>query len=209
MYHAAASVLLCRPSFAIQSVYGVGLELQHCRNLLKRSTEEAGEQLSETLKHLNSVIGELRAFLVTLEPEMLNPATLGRIIHELVERLQRTHPARFVVEVDEKLSQDLATEQAIHVVHIVREGLSNSLRHAEPKQVSLSLSRLNGNALLRIADDGTGFEAGGNGAGRGLANIKARADELGGNLEVESQPKNGTEIRITFPIESKTDATKS
>ena len=194
---------------AIQSVYGVGLELQHCRNLLKRSTEEAGEQLSETLKHLNSVIGELRAFLVTLEPEMLNPATLGRIIHELVERLQRTHPARFVVEVDEKLSQDLATEQAIHVVHIVREGLSNSLRHAEPKQVSLSLSRLNGNALLRIADDGTGFEAGGNGAGRGLANIKARADELGGNLEVESQPKNGTEIRITFPIESKTDATKS
>ena len=87
-----------------------------------------------------------------------------------------------------------------NVVRIVREAMTNAVRHGHARVVSVELE--NGNGLrLRVVDDGSGFEpdAGRPGAGFGLVSMRERAEALGGRLSVASQPGRGTRVELVLP----------
>ena len=87
------------------------------------------------------------------------------------------------------------------IVQFAREAISNAVRHSEAKQVNVSLLASGDAALLEISDDGIGFDvehAGGR--GHGLANLRARAQALGGEPEIESQANAGTWVRVRIPL---------
>jgi signal transduction histidine kinase len=87
------------------------------------------------------------------------------------------------------------------MVRIVREAVTNAVRHAKTDEITVELS--NGKGIyLRVSDNGVGFEpaqANGGGVGFGLTSMRERAEALGGELRIESRPGGGTRIEVTVP----------
>ena len=87
------------------------------------------------------------------------------------------------------------------MVQLAREAISNAVRHSGGKRVHVSLVALGDHALLEISDDGSGFDPSkAGGAGHGLSNLRARAEQLDGELEIESEPGRGTWVRVRIPL---------
>jgi signal transduction histidine kinase len=94
----------------------------------------------------------------------------------------------------------ITPERATEVVNILREAVSNSLRHAQARTVTVRAVRGDGVVVLAVQDDGAGFEPVLAGPGHGLGNMRARAAALGGTLEVISAPGKGTRVLLTLPV---------
>ncbi|HBH78854.1 MAG TPA: hypothetical protein DDY39_03410, partial [Nitrospira sp.] len=97
-------------------------------------------------------------------------------------------------------ARQLSTEQALHVINIVREGLSNALRHSGAGRIMVSLYSLRRCVRLAIQDDGLGFNASlTQGVGHGLGNMAARAKKVRGRFAIQSKPNEGTRIILDLP----------
>jgi signal transduction histidine kinase len=98
------------------------------------------------------------------------------------------------------LPQSLKMEFRRNLFLIYKELLHNVVKHAAATKVEIALTRSNGMLQLQVADNGKGFgeEKGGNGSG--LKSMRARAGELNGKLEIESQPKRGTMVRLEVKV---------
>ena len=101
---------------------------------------------------------------------------------------------------------DLPEDVEQNVLRIAQEAVSNAVKHAAPKTVRVDLY-LDSQALqLVVRDDGRGFELSGVfvlvGGHFGLLGMRERAERLGGNLEVSSEPGAGTEVRVSVPLSS-------
>ncbi len=102
------------------------------------------------------------------------------------------------VELDVDPDIVLAPDEQIEVFRIVQEGLANVRKHAGATQAEVWIGRDGTKRLVRIRDDGTGFEPGENGAGQGLRNIKTRAASIGGAFGFASAPGRGTALEIVL-----------
>jgi signal transduction histidine kinase len=92
----------------------------------------------------------------------------------------------------------LAPDEQIEVFRIVQEGLANVRKHAGATQAEVWIGRHGTKRLVRIKDDGAGFEPSENGAGQGLKNIKTRATSIGGAFGFSSAPGRGTALEVVL-----------
>ena len=106
------------------------------------------------------------------------------------------------VELEVDPGIQLAPDEQIEVFRIVQEGLANVRKHAGAAQAEVWIGRDGTRRLVRIRDDGAGFEPNGNGAGQGLKNMKIRATSIGG-LELASIPGQGTALESSSAPSSK------
>ncbi|MBI4232963.1 MAG: hypothetical protein HY686_00805, partial [Chloroflexi bacterium] len=92
----------------------------------------------------------------------------------------------------------------INLYRIAQEALSNVVRHAQAREVSLSLVRQNDHVILRVTDDGMGFDADApelrRSAHLGLFTIRERARLAGGVAAIISQPGRGTTVEACIPV---------
>lgn len=93
----------------------------------------------------------------------------------------------------------LSQPQALNLGRILREAISNAIRHAQARRVRVSLVLDAARFCLEIEDDGTGFPQETTAKGRGLRNMAARAARLGGALERDSGELGGCRLRLTIP----------
>jgi signal transduction histidine kinase len=119
-------------------------------------------------------------------------------ILELADELASREGARVSVRVDPAIK--LSTTDREELLCIMREAITNGLRHGRATEVALELSGGDG-IRMAVRDNGAGFVPGGprRRGGFGLASMRARADELGGNLYVQSAPGEGTLVEVTLP----------
>jgi PAS domain S-box-containing protein len=93
--------------------------------------------------------------------------------------------------------------RATHLYHIAQEAVNNAIKHGGPEHIVLTLARKGNTGSLAIEDDGTGIpEVPANHQGLGLRIMSYRANMLGGSLEVQRGPEQGTLIRCRFPLAS-------
>ena len=184
----------------IQSIYAIGLGLQECRNLMKQDSAQAESRLAKAIADLNTVIRDVRNFIVGLEPEALTGREFQNTLQSLVVTMSQTHAAQFSFDIDPQAADQLNARQAAHLLQIAREAMSNSLRHARAKSTAVLLKKKNGCVRLEVRDDGIGFERQTlTGSGLGLRNIAARAGELGARSEIISAPGKGTCVQVELP----------
>ena len=184
----------------IQSIYAVGLGLQECRNLVIQDPSAAQARLARSISDLNTVIRDVRDFIVGLEPEALKGRDFNAALQSLVATMSRAHAALFSFDIDARAAEALNARQAAHLLQIAREAMTNSLRHAGAQSTVVTLKRQNGCVRLEVLDDGVGFEQGPSaGRGHGLRNIAARASELGACSEILSAPGKGTRVSVEIP----------
>jgi PAS domain S-box-containing protein len=188
----------------LQSLYAVGLGLETCKPVIRQQPEHVAEQLMTTLDRaigqLNQVMGEVRNFIVGLESDLMQGGDFPTALRAMIHTMCGASSAACRVRIDDAAGRYISTERALHIIHIVREGLSNSLRHSQATRITVSLRQLIGSVRLTIADNGIGFNPrSAHGVGHGLENMAARAQKVGGLFAIRSEPSKGTRILLDFP----------
>ncbi|MDH4079464.1 MAG: PAS domain S-box protein [Nitrospira sp.] len=188
----------------LQSLYAVGLSLVACKPSIMQQPEHIAEKLITTLDQaigqLNHVMGELRNFITGLESHLVQGGDFPTALRTMIHSMCAANSAKCRVRVDDAAGSHISTEQAVHVVNIAREALSNALRHSHATRITLSLRQYIGSVCLAITDNGIGFSPSSvRGVGRGLANMAERAQKIGGSFIVRSEPHKGTRIVLDLP----------
>ena len=180
----------------------MGLSLERCQGLVTKNPPEAVDLLGTARASLKSIIRDLRAYITGLEPEMTEGAHLPTVLTSLARAMEHSDSLRCQVDIDPVAAGRMTTEQATHIVFIVREAMSNGLRHAEARNESISLQWHGEGVRLTIEDDGRGFNPDAvEGHGEGLKNMAARARKLGARFSLSSQAGAGTRIIFDIPAE--------
>ena len=180
----------------IQSIYAAALNLEACLRLIDVDPKKTSQMIAEATVSLNLVIQELRSFITGRRLQIASGRNLRTEIEQAVSTAA-THGLNFAVEVDDDATMALTGEQAAHMLQIVRECISNAMRHANARSGRISLRNRKGVLSLEVSDDGSGFDARKvNKLGLGLHHIKARARKLGGTARVTSALNKGTRIVV-------------
>ena len=186
----------------IQSIYAAGLGLEECVRLAEEEPQEVKPKLEAAIESLNTVIRDVRNYVVGLQPEELQGRGLSRSLADLTRGLALNALLHAELEVEPGIDGTLTPEQVGQLFHICREALTNVVKHAHASRVALTVERRNGNLLLAVEDDGVGFEPDQHETpGQGLRNMGERARRLGGSFGVESAPGRGTRITVEVPLE--------
>ena len=190
----------------LQSIYAVGLGLEGCKPMVRQQPEQVASTFMTTLNQaigqLNQVMGEVRNFIAGLESEVIQGGDFPAALRTMVQTMSDSSPAKCLIRIDDAAARRLSTEQALHVMNVVREGLSNALRHSRATRIMVSLRELVRTIRLTIRDDGIGFNTrSAQGVGHGLGNMAARAQKVRGSFALQSKPWKGTKILLDLPKE--------
>jgi signal transduction histidine kinase len=126
-------------------------------------------------------------------------------LRKQADLLDRVHDARVRFTGEPVPALPAARLEAAY--RIAQEALHNALRHAHPDTVDIELSVAGGDLVLRISDDGVGFDPAATPANGsttsarqlGLSSMRERANAVGGRLTVTSRPNGGTVVRLVVP----------
>ncbi|MEA3327671.1 MAG: PAS domain S-box protein [Chloroflexota bacterium] len=182
-----------------QSLYSIRLYADASRYALKAGKLPAAEKNLEQLSSIaRDGMSELRLLIFELRPPALEKLGLLGALQErlnMVESRSGIH-ADLNVEGEPDLSQDLETQ----LYWIVYEALSNVLKHAKAKHVSLKFHFTRRSAVVTLKDDGVGFDPTTfeDSHGGGLKNIVERVNGFGGKISVQSEPGEGTKLRVEY-----------
>jgi signal transduction histidine kinase len=183
----------------IQSLYAIQLGLDHLVEKLEAEPSKARRELSAMRTELDAVIAEIRQF-ITAEAGADKPVDFSAVLQALVQRASPGTTAKIASHCDAVASQRLSGDQAVQLAGIVRETLSNSLRHGKPQRVEIALYSDFETLVLEISDDGTGFDpTAPRRVGVGLTSMTARTQEMGGTLDIQSAPGKGTRVVVRVP----------
>ncbi|AOP46559.1 GAF domain-containing sensor histidine kinase [Streptomyces lydicus] len=183
-----------------QKLFSLRLTAQAATALVDRDPGRAKDELHQVAALAAEAADELRAAVVELRPAALDEDGLVATLRSQIQVLDRAHAARVTFEAQGVRALPSAQEEA--VLRVAQEALHNALRHSGAESVEVTLSRNGQGALLRIADDGCGFDPGAvRRAGRhlGLVSMHDRAGGVGGKLTVESEPGKGTAVEMEVP----------
>jgi signal transduction histidine kinase len=181
----------------VQSLFAIEMGLSRAARRLG-GTEEA-RMISDAIREMDAMIGDLRGFLTELDPEISPTQPAVSALSVLADRLRKATSREVVLEAEEGADAGLGQVAVVNLLQAAREGTSNALRHGGAVQVRLRLTRESGRRVrLSIRDDGKGFVVTEEAlrSGGGLTNLRQRAEKLGGRLLVESRPGGPTEIHF-------------
>lgn len=165
------------------------------------------ERIRRTEIIAKSVVRELRSMCDELAPPWMNLG-LAEALTELTERLSQVYDIQVAADFDDGIrSADVGNEKILSLLRIIQEAVSNAARHGGADEVHIHASMNDGIVVLEISDNGTGFEAKNINhetlrveGHRGLASMKERMSLMGGSLEIESEPGQGTKITASFRV---------
>ena len=185
----------------IQSLYAVSLSLEDVPELMADSPAEAAKRVDQAIESLHLSIRDIRNFIYGLRPEAVDGTQIVAGIAALAQEVREGNVIDVVATLDPAADPGLDPDRGIELLSLVREALSNASRHAQARRIDVLLGQTPGGSRLEIVDDGVGFDparvvADGH---DGLANMRARAQAIGGRLEIESRPGAGTRVRVTMP----------
>jgi signal transduction histidine kinase len=145
---------------------------------------------------------DVHALSYRLHPSVLDDLGLEAALKAECDRLSRQQ--RVAVEVDvRELPEPLTRETALCVFRVAQEALRNIARHAHARAVVVSLAGRDGGVQVAVSDDGCGFDlTRRNGASLGQMSMRERVRLLGGELDIESTPGQGTTVVAWVPLRS-------
>jgi len=198
-----------------------------------RIAQDLHDELGTDLAHLEAQAGELTRNGQAVVGSSIAVSTLaGDLSRKLREMVWVIDPEKdtladfashvcdhahsFLASTDIRLRLDIGEECPTWPLHantrrhlsaIVKEALTNSVKHSTASEIKVSL-RLHGDALnMALEDNGCGFDLGAERHGNGLNNLEDRTAKLGGKIEITSRPSQGTAMRVRVPLARLTGST--
>lgn len=159
---------------------------------VRQSVVELRTALSSAYRGVRELIAAFRA--------RMGPGGLVVAVQEAVEEFSQR--SNLEIRFDNRLGRcHLEVNEEFHVLQVVREALSNAVRHARATQICIVAAYGPDHRLVvTVDDDGTGpATASDDGAHHGMSIMKERAGTLGGDLDIGRGPAGGTQVRLSFP----------
>lgn len=164
--------------------------------------DAAAQTAQELRQGVSSAYRQVKELIAAFRVRM-GARGLGQALEEAVEEFG--HKGGFTIALDDRLADcQLTVNEEFHVLQVIREALSNTVRHANADHVTVSLAHVAGGEVTAvIEDDGRGFAPDtARPAHYGLTIMRERATSLGGTLAVTPRPEGGTRVCLTFIPES-------
>ncbi|EID14655.1 histidine kinase [Mycobacterium xenopi RIVM700367] len=177
----------------IQRIFAVGLALQG--TIPRARSPEVKERLSEYVDDLQKIIQEIRTTIFDLHGLAAGVTRLRQRLDEAIGQF-----ADGKLHITTQFIGPLSTVDAAladHAEAVVREAVSNAVRHAGGTKLTVTV-KVEDDLSIEVVDDGRGITE--PITGSGLANLRQRAEEVGGTFSVESFPGQGTAVRWSAPL---------
>lgn len=185
-----------------QTLYAVCLTLESSRKKLT-APPLALARFDHCVGELRRLNQQVRLYLRELEPLAAQQESLVTGLAQMLATLDGAGEGRLVKKIDAAALGLIPPESSLEIINLVREAVSNAVRHGQASQITVHAAHDAGCVILAITDNGVGFEPMTlSNEGHGLANMQARAAALGAQLQIESTPDNGTRVILTLPVAS-------
>ncbi|NLI68234.1 MAG: sensor histidine kinase [Bacilli bacterium] len=186
-----------------QHLFAASMMMSAVNETVRKDAHELKRQIEQVEKMIHQAQLEMRALLLHLRPIALKGKPLQQGIKDLLSELSSRLPIELTLQ-----AENFPIEKGVEdqLFRIVQEAISNALRHAEANRIDVLLIVRDQRIILRIVDDGKGFDMETIGTGSyGLENMKERAQDLGGTCHIVSLPNKGTKVEVQVPIVNKED----
>jgi signal transduction histidine kinase len=182
-----------------QALYGILLNVSTADELFETAPRQAHGLVREAVGLAQGGLAELRALIFELRPESLEREGLVGALEKQVAAVQARHGLQVRMQVAGEPDLPLAAKEALY--RVAQEAMHNAAKHARAHTLHLCLHLGDAEVGLVVADDGRGFDPGREFPGHlGLQSMRERAAALGGTLEIQSAPGEGTRVRARFPL---------
>jgi signal transduction histidine kinase len=172
---------------------------------LMQPNPAAAQELKELAELTQANIRDIRRLIYDLRPAVLDELGLVAALREYVDRYQQEQGLTVALAAPESKDR-LPAHLETTLFRVIQEALTNAAKHAKAKHVEVALDWDGAQVTLRIADDGQGFDLheaaalAKGGQHLGLWSMRERIEQLGGRLQIDSQPGSGTTIQATVPL---------
>ena len=183
-----------------QQLTTIKLVLDYAKTMVDESNSEI---VNMGLKSVGDVINDVRAMSHFLVPFTLKDLGLIESINELIDALIRTRAIAIEFEHRSFNEAIIPENQKLSVFRIVQEQFNNIIKHSGAEKIWVKLFRKADEFVLEIRDNGKGFDLNSTRKGVGILNIRNRAELFNGKADIFSQPGNGCQLVISFPLSSK------
>jgi PAS domain S-box-containing protein len=175
--------------------------------LQKHVPAAAAEAIEGVKNEIDEAIHQTRDLTFELSPATLHTFGLEAGIEELCDQFRRQEEFAVRFEATDE-DKPLTDQVKVLLYRATRELLLNVVKHAEAKNVSVRVDRVDNQIRIRVADDGRGFdlsaigEVAGERRGFGIFSIRERLTHVGGSFQIVSEPGKGTEATLIAPLRS-------
>ncbi|MEV8634844.1 GAF domain-containing sensor histidine kinase [Streptosporangium sp. NPDC051023] len=181
----------------IQRLFAVAMTLMSTVRLVERP--EASSRLQNAIDELDATIRQIRSTIFALQtPQHDAEAGLRAQIVGLVEGARGHLGFMPGLQMEGRLEHEVPPEVAEHLLAVLREALSNIVRHAKASQADVRAETTGDRLTLVVTDNGTGLPQ--DGRRSGLRNLAERAEQLGGSFSLDSPPQGGTRLEWSVPL---------
>lgn len=180
--------------------------LETAIKMLPEDSDKIQEILKKGQTLSTTILDEIRKLIYELRPSMIEELGLVPAIQSLIERNLTAAGLKVRFKVHGRIKR-LPPPVEICLFRVIQETTNNIIKHAQAKNVALSMNFTADHIKVRIKDDGIGFDyqvvtsADGT-RGMGLLGMRERTEMIDGSLLVISSPGQGTEVTITVPLTS-------
>jgi signal transduction histidine kinase len=183
----------------IQRLFATGLALQGTVRAI--SPPEGAARVQDAVGDLDETIRQIRSTIFALQAPRLPGRGLRAEILGLASEAAASLRFEPQLQLDGPLDAAVDDDVATHLLSVLREGLSNVVRHAEGSRVQITVRVADGQVQVEIFDDGVGPGRGARAGGRGLRNLAHRAETLGGQMSLDPGPEGkGTVLTWRVPL---------
>ncbi len=183
---------LAAPSFAIQAA----------GRLLDRAPNDARRELETAIQQLNRAADEMRRIMKGLHPHLLDELGLVEAVKAYAIEFSQAHGIKVRVSNEAETGPARGSQEALVAFRIIQEALNNVAKHAEASAVEIRLRTHDQLLVVRVADDGIGFDSWKRPASGqyGILGMQERAALVGGEVTISSRPGQGTALEIAIPL---------
>ncbi len=165
----------------------------------KRDPEQVVQLMEQVVILNRSAMAEMRTLLLELRPETILRSKLSELLRQLIESVKgrRLIETTFEVNGDEIV---LPSEVHLAFYRMAQESLNNAMKHSQAKNIYIRYSQQPTQVVLNIADDGQGFDTQQDTNGLGLISLRERAQAIGADIQIMSQPGQGTQVIVEWEL---------
>ncbi len=192
-----------------QSVAAIAMRVNLARRMLERDSKSTMEELQKIEELARRTTKEIRHMLFTLRPLVLESQGLLAALEQMAEKMKETFGQEVVVQVDEKLAEEIEMGKKGIIFYLAEEAVNNARKHAQSERIYIRLNpvpRQPEIAWLQIADEGLGFDVEAitksydKRGSLGMVNLRERTELVNGLLHIDSAPGKGTRVNVYIPL---------
>lgn len=171
--------------------------IDNLKFLTKNSDSVFQSKLTEINNFAGNTISELRDTIWAMNKNKISYEDFqGRILSFIEKAKLASDNCHFNFNSTVKSPVHLSSVKGINLFRIVQEAINNALKYAKASEISISVKETEKNLIIKISDNGIGFDLNTIEFGNGLGNMQKRAAEINGKINIQSKINAGTQIEI-------------